>query len=85
MNQNIEKEIIQMLSDMTGFEPEEIQPGMQIVKDLGIDSIKVIEIATANEQKYKVVVKESQMTKIRTVGEAIEIVEELVEKKQRKG
>lgn len=80
----IEKEIKQMLADMTGFEPEEIKPEMDIVKDLAVDSLKVIEIATAIEQKYKVIVKESQMTKIRTVGESIALVNELVKHKQSK-
>lgn len=84
MGQNIGEEIIQMLSDMTGFEPEEIKPEMHIIRDLGVDSLKVIEIATAIEQKFKVIVKESQMTKIRTVGQAIEIVEDLVKKKQKR-
>lgn len=82
MGQNIGKEIIQMLSDMTGFEPEEIKPEMHIIRDLGVDSLKVIEIATAIEQKFKVIVKESQMKKIQTVGESIAVVEELVSKRK---
>ena len=84
MGNEIDKEIISMLSTMTGFEPEEIKPEMNIIKDLGVDSLKVIEIATAIEQKYKVTVKESQMAKIRTVGESIELVKELLKKKQKK-
>lgn len=84
MGNEIDKEIISMLSTMTGFEPDEIKPEMNIIKDLGVDSLKVIEIATAIEQKYKVVVKESQMAKIRTVGESIELVKELLKKKQKK-
>jgi len=84
MGNEIDKEIISMLSTMTGFEPDEIKPEMNIIKDLGVDSLKVIEIATAIEQKYKVTVKESQMAKIRTVGESIELVKELLKKKQKK-
>ena len=80
----IDKEIIQMLADMTGFEPKEIRTDMHIMRDLGVDSLKVIEIATAIEQKYKVIVKESQMAKIRTVGESIELVKELVHEKHGK-
>jgi len=83
MEQNIDKEIISMLAIMTGFESDEIKPKMYIVKDLGVDSLKVIEIATAIEQKYKVTVKESQMAKINTVGESIELVKELLKKKQK--
>ncbi|MBF0571383.1 MAG: acyl carrier protein [Candidatus Omnitrophica bacterium] len=82
MGREIDKELIIMLSTMTGFEPDEIKPEMNIVKDLGVDSLKVIEIATAIEQKYKVVVKENEMAKIQTVGQAIKLVEKLLKKKK---
>jgi len=81
MGQDIEKEVIEMLSKMTGFEPSEIKPNMIIAKDLGVDSLKVIEIATAIEKKYKVLVKEKQMTKIKTVNDSIKLIESLLRKK----
>jgi len=80
MSKNVEKDMIEMLSTMTGFEPKEIKLNMNIVKDLGVDSLKVIEIATAIEQKYKVTVKETQMTKIHTVADSIALVKRLIEK-----
>ncbi len=83
MGQDIDKEIIEMLAKMTGFEPSEITLEMNIVRDLGVDSLKVIEIATAIEQKFKVVVKESDMAKISSVGQAIAVVKKLIERKQK--
>jgi len=81
MGQDIEKEVIEMLSKMTGFEPEEIKLNMNIAKDLGVDSLKVIEIATAIEKKYKVSVKENQMAKVKTVNHAIRLIKGLLKKK----
>lgn len=81
MSQAIEKEVIQMLSKMTGFEPAEITPDKHMVRDLGVDSLKVIEIATAIEQKFKITVKESHMAKIRTVSDSIRLIKELVKKR----
>jgi acyl carrier protein len=83
MGHDIEKEIITMLSTMTGFEPDEIKLETNIVKDLGVDSLKIIEIASAIDLKYKVVVEESHLVKIRTVGQTIALVKELLEKKQK--
>lgn len=74
---NIEQEIKEMLAKMTGTDLEEIKNEDNLVDDLGIDSLKVIEIATTLEKKYKVKVKESQMAKIRTVNDVVNIVSEL--------
>jgi len=84
MNGNIEKEVKEMLSRMTGFEPEEIGLDMEFVKDLGIDSLKVIEIATAIEKTYKVTVADRHVMQLKTVKEAVKLIQELLDKKNRK-
>ncbi len=83
MSKEIEKEVIQMLSEMTDFDVIEITPDKQIVRDLGVDSLKVIEIATAIEQKFKITVKESQMKKIKTVSDAIRLIQDSVKRKRK--
>jgi len=81
MNDNFEKEVKEMLSGMTGFESEEIGLDMEFVKDLGIDSLKIIEIATAIEKTYKVTVPDRQLMQLRTVREAVRLIQELLAKK----
>lgn len=72
------QEIKSMLSKMTGLEVEEINEDDSLVDDLGVDSLKVIEIATYIEKTYKVKVKESQMARIKSVKDAVKILEELL-------
>lgn len=74
-------EIKGMLSRLTGFETNEIGDADDLFKDLGIDSLKVIEIATQIERTYKVVVKDSQLVKIRTVQDSVDFLKELLDKK----
>lgn len=74
-------EIKNMLGRMTGLDPQEIKDTDVLVDDLGIDSLKVIEIATYIEKTFKVKVKESQMAKIKTVKDAANILDELVKGK----
>jgi len=83
--QNVSKEIKEMLAKMTGFEPEEIEDEMDLVKDLGVDSLKVIEIATALERTFHVTVKDNQLIKLRKVKEAIQLLQDLLDKKAKKG
>ncbi|MFA5337979.1 MAG: acyl carrier protein [Candidatus Omnitrophota bacterium] len=84
MGNNFEKEVKEMLSRMTGFDTEEIGLDMEFVKDLGIDSLKIIEIATAIEKTYEVTVPDRQLMQLRTVREAVKLIQELLTKKTKR-
>ena len=81
MPNSIEQEVKEMLSKLTGLDPSEINDNADIVNDLGVDSLKVIEIATSIERTYKVVVKDSELAKLRTVKDAVGFITELLEKR----
>jgi acyl carrier protein len=78
MAENIEKEIVAIISDVSGFAAEEITPEKNFFKDLEIDSIKAIEITVAIEKKFKVSVRDEDVPKISTVKEAVELVNNLL-------
>lgn len=80
MPYNLEQEVKEMLSKLTGLEVSEIGDTADLFKDLGIDSLKVIEIATQLERTYKIVVKDSELVKLRTVKEAVAFLRELLPK-----
>lgn len=68
------KEVKEMLARMTGLAVDEIKEDAHLFNDIGIDSLKVIEIATYMEKTYKVTVKESQMATVKTVQDAINLL-----------
>lgn len=51
---NVEGEIMSIISEVSGFDKEEITPESNFYKDLEIDSIKAIEITVAIEKKFKI-------------------------------
>lgn len=75
---SMEKEIVSIISDVSGYDEEEIKPDSNFFKDLEIDSIKAIEITVALEKKFKVSVRDEDVPKITTVKEAVELVEKLL-------
>lgn len=81
MIEDIEKELVAIISDVTGFEPEEIQPGTNFYQDLEVDSIKAIEITVAIEKKFKISVRDEDVPNITTVKEAVVMVNKLLEAK----
>lgn len=73
-----EQEIKQMLFRLTGLEPEEINNEDMLVEGLGIDSLKIIEIATQLERTYKIVLKDSQLMNLKTVKDIVDLLEPLL-------
>lgn len=78
MEANIEKEIVSIISDVSGFDAAEITTDKNFFKDLEIDSIKAIEITVAIEKKFKISVRDEDVPKITTVKDAVELVEKLL-------
>ncbi len=80
--ETLETEIRELIAEISGREVEEIKSEANLWDDLGIDSIKAIEITVAIEKKYKIRVKDEQVAEITTVVKAIEVVKEALEKKE---
>lgn len=78
MENGIEREFISIVSDITGFEPEEINSETNFTKDLEVDSIKAIEITVAIEKRFKVSIRDEDVPKIMTVKQAVELVSNLL-------
>lgn len=78
---DVEKGIIAIISDVSGFEPEEIKPETNFFKDLEIDSIKAIEITVAIEKKFNISVRDEDVPNITTVTQAVELVNQLINEK----
>ena len=81
MSAHIEKEIMSIISDVAEMDAGEITPDSNLVKDLGINSIKAIEIIVAIEKKYKVSIRDEDVPKITTVKQIIDLTRELIQQK----
>lgn len=78
---NLEKEIISILSEISGVDESDIKPETDLAKDLDIDSIKAIEITVAIEKKFKISVRDEDVPKIMTLRQAVELVDQLLAQK----
>jgi len=82
MVENVEKEIVSIISDVSGLDADYITPEKNFFKDLEVDSIKAIEITVAIEKKFKVSIRDEDVPKITTVKEAVELVNSLLNQKR---
>jgi len=72
MMNNIENEIRTMVSIILEVPVEKLTPDVDFFKDLNVDSLKAIEIVAAFEKKYRIIVPEEDIPKIRNLGQLIE-------------
>lgn len=79
---DIEKETVEIISEVSGFDVEEITMDMDFYKDLDIDSIKAIEITVALEKKFKISIRDEDIPNITTVDQAVNAIKELLIQKE---
>ncbi|WP_234979144.1 MULTISPECIES: type I polyketide synthase [Desulfococcus] len=79
--QQITSVLLSVVSDLTGYPPEMISPDMDIEADLGIDSIKRVEILSAFEEKMPHLppVSPEIVGTLKTLGQIVAYLENGVE------
>ncbi len=74
------EKLSKMLAEQLGIAPEKITPEAEIIKDLGADSLDVVELMMSLEDEYGVTLPESDVEKIKTVQDVVEMLENLAKK-----
>ncbi|MBI5408534.1 MAG: acyl carrier protein [Nitrospirae bacterium] len=77
MANNYEEEIRQLVSMVTEVPVEKLTADADFFKDLNIDSLKAIEIVAAFEKKYRIIIPEQEIPKIRNIRKIVEYTEPL--------
>jgi len=83
-NNALEQDLKQLVADVIGRDVSELKTDTNFWNDLGVDSIKAIEITVAIERKFKVSIRDSEIPKITNIGQAVEVIQQALEKKNAK-
>lgn len=83
--ENLEQAVKEEIAKATNRNIEELNSDTNFFNDLGVDSIKAIEITVAIERRFKVRVRDEQIPQITTVSQAIEVVKQALKKKENEG
>ena len=77
MSNNFEEEVKELIADITEVPVEKLTLDADFFKDLGIDSLKAIEIVAAFEKKYRIIIPEKDIPNIRNLREVLKYTEKL--------
>jgi acyl carrier protein len=68
--------LTRITAEQLGVEPHLIRPESLLDEDLGADSLDCVELGMAIEEEFSVTIEEEEMEKIRTIGEAVKLIDE---------
>ena len=66
--------IAEIIEEVTGIEPSEVTPEKSFVDDLDIDSLSMVEIAVAAQDKFGVEIPDDQLKDLTTVQDVVNYV-----------
>ena len=72
----VEEKVIRIVSEQLGVPKEEITRASSFVDDLKADSLDVVELVMEFEDEFEVTIPDEDYEKIRTVGDAIDYIQE---------
>lgn len=71
------EKIRKMLAQQLKIDESKITPEAEVVKDLGADSLDVVELMMALEDEYGVTLPEGKVEAVKTVQDIVTMLEEL--------
>jgi acyl carrier protein len=75
MNEEVFAQIQEIVADLLDIDPETITPESTFQKDLGADSLDLVELIMEFEERFGGEISDEDAQKITTVGEAVKYVE----------
>ena len=72
----IETRLKKIIVDNLGVDEAEVVPTANFVDDLNADSLDLVELIMSLEEEFSIEISDEEAEKIRTVGDAIEYIQE---------
>jgi acyl carrier protein len=70
------RELQELAAEILGVEPEQVQMDVSFARDLAADSLDLVELISAVEDKYDVELPEEQLENMKNVGDLWKFLEE---------
>lgn len=74
MSQEILEGLATIVNEVAGVPVEDVQTDKSFVDDLDIDSLSMVEVVMAAEDKWGVKIPDSEVKNLKTVGDAVNFI-----------
>ncbi|HMX62110.1 MAG TPA: acyl carrier protein [Candidatus Sumerlaeota bacterium] len=73
---SIEEKVKECIVTQLGVNEDEVTNEASFIDDLGADSLDIVELVMAFEEKFNIEIPDEDVEKLRTVGDAVKYVTE---------
>jgi len=74
MSQEILEGLATIVNEVAGVPVEDVQSDKSFIDDLDIDSLSMVEVVMAAEDKWGVKIPDSEVKNLKTVGDAVAFI-----------
>jgi acyl carrier protein len=67
--------LAEILNEVADVDPADVTDDKTFVDDLDVDSLSMVEVAMAAEEKFGVKIPDDELPKLKTVGDAVTYIE----------
>ena len=71
----IQADLATIVEEVAGVPADDVQADKEFVGDLDVDSLSMVEIVVAAEEKFGVRIPDDQVKNLKTVGDAVAFIE----------
>ena len=68
------EDLAAILEEVADVKPEDVTPEKSFVDDLDVDSLSMVEVAMAVEEKFNAKIPDDKLSELKTVGDAIDYI-----------
>jgi acyl carrier protein len=73
--EEIRAELAEIVNEVTGIPAEDVQLDKSFTDDLDVDSLSMVEVVVAAEEKFDVRIPDDAVKDLKTVGDAVSYIE----------
>jgi acyl carrier protein len=67
--------LAEILEEVAGVSPDDVAEGKSFTDDLDVDSLSMVEVVVAAEEKFSVKIPDNEVQNLKTVGDAVSYIE----------
>lgn len=71
----IRTDLADIVNEVTGIPADDVQLDKSFTDDLDVDSLSMVEVVVAAEEKFDVKIPDDQVKNLKTVGDAVSFIE----------
>lgn len=75
MNNNIFEKLKALAVEQIGIDPALIKPESDIIKDLGCDSLDIVDMLMSVEEEFGVTVEDKDVSEMRTMADVVNFID----------